>query len=94
MSRGGDGSDFSDENGGRGGEYLQRGDDPGELHQSKRLKLGGGDSPTRILSLHTDWVQREPGDRATSACMQQYCCYYVLLLVFFVFMPVIGPGNL
>lgn len=71
MSRGGDGSDFSDENGGRGGEYLQRGDDPGDLHQSKRLKLGGGDSPTPILSLHTDWVQREPEDRATTACMQQ-----------------------
>ncbi|XP_011404335.1 PREDICTED: uncharacterized protein LOC105312975 [Amphimedon queenslandica] len=67
MSRGGDGSDFSDENGGRGGEYLQRGDDPEDLHQSKRLKLGGGDSPTRILSLHTDWVQREPEDRATTA---------------------------
>lgn len=62
----GDGSDFTTD-----GDYLQD-----TSNAAKRLKLSnieGGEtaisSPTQILSLHTDWVQREEetGDRV-SAC--------------------------
>lgn len=71
MSRGGDGSDFSDGDGGGGGgsEYLRRREDAVELQQSaKRLKLGERIGDSSILSLHTDWVHREAGDRAATAC--------------------------
>lgn len=72
MSRGGDGSDFSDGDGAGGGggsEYLRRREDPVELQQSaKRLKLGERIGDSSILSLHTDWVHREAGDRAATAC--------------------------
>lgn len=59
-----EGSDFSESD----GDYLSH------ESSSKRLKLADGgstagqmESPTGILRLHTEWVQRDSGDRG-SAC--------------------------